>query len=133
MDKRLMTKKQERAFRLCHHNFEGLTQEEAAKIMGVSRRAINFLLLRVEKVLPQYFPIISKQEAKIYHYYMIEGWEVKEIAEHTGLTQNAIIKTFQRLRDKGMYFAESVGRILSYDKFIEDGGDGIDNMIKHKF
>ena len=134
MEKRLITKRQQEALRLCHHDHKGLTEEEAAKEMGISCRAICFLLARVEKVLPQYFPILTKQEAKIYHYYIDEGWEVEEIAKNIHLTENAVYKTLHRLKNKGMFFSKAVGRILSYDRLKEKyGEDWLDNNVKHKF
>lgn len=126
MAKRLITKKQEQALRLCHHDFEGLAQKEAAKQMGISRRAVCYLLVAVEKVLPQYFPILTKLEAKCYHYYMIEGWNVSDIVEYMDKSQNMIYEALQRARDKGMYFTEAKGRVLSY-------GESMDVDVKQKF
>lgn len=134
MTKRLITKKQEKALRLCHQDFEGLDQAEAAKQMGISQQAISNLLTAVEKILPQYFPILTKLEAEIYHYYMVEGWEVSEIAEYLGeksgigiaYPDNAVYKTLQRARDKGMFFTEAKGRVLSYD-------ESMDADVKKKF
>jgi len=119
MAKRLITKKQEQALRLCHQDFEGLDQVEAAKQMSISHQAISKLLAAVKETLPQYFPIITKHEAQIYHYYMVEGWEVNEIAEYIGLSLNAVYKTLQRTRDKGMFFTEAKGRILSYEPSMD--------------
>ena len=126
MTKRLITEKQEQALRWCHQDFEGLSQIEAAAKMNISPRALGKLLDHVKEVLPNYFPILTKHEAKIYHYYMVEGWEVTEISGYTELSQNAIYLTLQRARDKGMYFAEAKGRVLSYDS-------SMDAHIKQKF
>lgn len=133
MVKRLISKKQEQALRLCHQDFDGLDQSEAAKQMGISQQAISKLLIAVEKVLPEYFPIITKHEAQIYHYYMVEGWDISEIAEYVELSPNAIYKTLQRARDKGMYFTEAKGRILSYDAGTDDDNEGMDASVKQKF
>ena len=133
MTKRLITKKQEQALRLCHQDFEGLDQVEAAKRMGISQRAICYLLTAVEKVLPQYFPIITKLEAQIYHYYMVEGWEVDEIAEYTESSPDTIYKTLQRAKTKGMFFTSAKGRILSYDASTDDENEGMDAQVIQKF
>lgn len=124
--KRLITKHQEQALRLCHQSFEGLSQEEAAKRMGISQSAVNRLLAAVKKKLPQYFPILTKLEAKHYHLYMIEGWSVDEIAEHFGLTPNSVYKALRRARNKGMFFTEAKGRVFSYEP-------SMDADVKHKF
>ena len=126
MNKRLITEKQEQALRLCHQDFDGLSQDEAAKRMGISPAAIGKLLDRVKKVLPQYFPVLTKLEAKCYHLYMNEGWSVEEIAEYFGLTPDSVYKTLHRARDKGMHFTEAKGRVLSYD-------ESMDANIKEQF
>jgi len=113
--KRLITTKQEQILRMCHHDHDGLPQAEAAKRLGVSQSVISDALKRIEKVMPQFFPILTKQEARIYHLFMIEGWPVDDIAEHFGLTPNSVYKTLKRTKDKGMFFSEAKGRILSYN------------------
>jgi len=127
MNKRLITKKQERALRLCHHDFKGLTQEKAAKQMDISQRAISYLLTAVKKVLPQYFPILTKLEIQVYHYYMDEGWSTEEIAEYMGMSQRTVQLALQRARDKGMFLSGAKKRILSYNSKIDDA------RTKHKF
>lgn len=124
--KRLITEKQEQALRFCHQDFEGLEQAEAARRMGISQQAISRLLAAVEKVMPQYFPILTKAEAKRYHLYMVEGWSVEDIAEHFGLTPSSIHKALQRAKDKGVYFTEAKGRVLAYD-------ESMDAEIKQQF
>jgi len=119
MTKRLITARQEQALRLCHQDFDGLDQPEAAEQMGIDQSVLSRLLARVKKVLPQYFPIITKLEAKIYHYYMVEGWEVNEIAEYMNQSKNAVYLTLHRVRDKGMHFTEAKGRVLSYDESMD--------------
>ena len=130
--KRLLTKRQEQALRLCHHDFDGLTQKAAAKIMGIAQKNVHQLLERVKKVLPQYFPIIMKQEAEIYCYYM-EGWSWDMIAEHLGLTKRAVYFTLGRARRKGMHFANPKGRVLSLDQFKISNSDSWDEKVKRKF
>ncbi len=101
--------------------------------MGISQRAVCYLLTAVEKVLPQYFPIITKLEAQIYHYYMVEGWEVDEISEYTKSLPDTIYKTLQRAKVKGMFFTGAKGRILSYDTSMDDENEGMDAQVIHKF
>lgn len=126
--KRLITKRQEQALRLCHQDFNGLPPKEAAKRMGISQSALSGLLARLKKNprFQAYFPILTKTEAERYHLYAVEGWSVSEIAEYFGLTPNSIYKALKRARDKGACFTEPKGRILSYDP-------SMDNNIKHKF
>ena len=113
--KRLITKYQEQILRLCHHDHNGLTQAQAAQWLGVSQSVISNALKHVEEVMPQFFPILSKLEAKCYHLFMTEGWSVNEITEHLNQSINAIYKTLQRAKDKGMFFSDIKGRVLQYD------------------
>jgi len=126
MGKRLITEKQEQILRLVHHNFDGLSQAEAALQLGISQSAISDALARIEKVMPQYFPILTKSEMKRYHLYMVEGWSIEDIAEHFGLTPDSIYKALRRARDKGMYFTETKGRVLQYEP-------NMDASVKQKF
>ena len=131
--KRLITIRQEQALQLCHQDFKGLDQAEAAKRMGINQSVLSRLLARVKKILPQYFPIITKLEAQIYHYYMVEGWEVDEITEYTESSPDTIYKTLQRARGKGMFFTSAKGRILSYDASTDDENEGMDAQVVQKF
>jgi len=112
--KRLITKRQERIFRACHHDFGGLTQIEAAQRLNIPQSVISNALKRIEKAMPQFFPILTKLEAKCYHLCMVEGWNVDEVAEYLNQSVNAIYKTLQRAKDKGMYFTDAKGRVLQY-------------------
>lgn len=113
--KRLITKRQEQILRLVHHDFNGLTQAEAAQQLGVSQSTISNTLKHIEKVLPYFFPILTKFEAKCHHYFAVEGWSIGEVAEHLDQSENAIYKALKRAKDKGAWFAKSKGRILSYN------------------
>lgn len=112
--KRLITKRQEQILRACHQDFDGLTQIEAAEKLGISQSVISDALKRIEEVMPQMFPILTRLEAERYHLFMIEGWNVEDIAEHFGATSDSIYKALKRAKDKGMYFTDAKNRILSY-------------------
>lgn len=117
--KRAITIRQEQILRLVHHDHEGLTQAEAAKRLGVSQSVISDTLKQIEKVMPQFFPILTKLEAKCYHLFTAEGWPVDDIAEHFGLTPNSVYKTLKRTKNKGMFFSETKGRVLSYNSNMD--------------
>ena len=117
--KRAITIRQEQILRLCHQDFDGLTQAKAAERLGVSQSVISNALRHIEKVLPQFFPLLTKLEARIYHLFTIEGWSVDEIADRLGQETNAIYKTLKRTKDKGMFFNEAKGRVLSYNSDMD--------------
>ncbi len=126
MGKRLITEKQEQILRACHHDFDGLSQADAAEKLSISQSAISDALKHIEKILPQMFPLLTKVEAERYHLYMVEGWSVEDISEYFGLTPDSIYKALQRAKDKGMFFTEAKSRVLSYSPEM-------DNNVIHKF
>ncbi len=112
--KRLITKRQEQILRACHQDFSGLTQSEAAQRLGVSQSVISNTLKRIEEIMPQFFPILTRLEAERYHLYVVEGWSVEDIAEHFEVTSDSVYKALQRAKNKGMYFTDAKGRVLQY-------------------
>ncbi|KKN19135.1 hypothetical protein LCGC14_0948910 [marine sediment metagenome] len=112
--KRAITKRQEQILRLVHHDFDGLSQTEAAVKLGVNQSVISDALKRVEKAFPHFFPILTRLEAERHHLYCVEGWSVEEIAEHFEVTPDSIYKALQRAKGKGACFTEPKGRVLSY-------------------
>ena len=115
MTKRLITEQQEQILRACHHTFDGLTQAEAAEKLGIPQSVISDALNRIEKVMPQMFPILTRLEAERYHLYMVEGWSVDEIAEHFEVLPRSVYYALQRAKDKGMFFTDAKNRMLSYN------------------
>jgi len=123
---RKITQKQEEALRLCHHDFAGLTQTEAAEKMGISQPTLSKLLAAAGKVLPEFFPILTKLEATCYHNYIVEGWSVADIAEVVGKQESAVYDALKRARAKGQFFPEAKRRVLQYNP-------DMDNNVKQKF
>ena len=120
MEKRLITVKQEEAFRLCHQDFEGLTETEAAERMGVTQATISEHLANVKKIAPQLFPIMTKQQAKCYHHLTVDGWSPQEIADHLGISVNAVYLTFRSYKGKGLAFPGPRGNVLQYEEWMDD-------------
>jgi len=132
MEKRLITKKQEQAFRLCHQDFEGLTETEAAERMGVTQATISEHLANVKKVAPQLFPILTKFQAQCYHYITCDGWLPEEIADYMGRPINSVYKALQACRNKGLPLPVKVrGNILRYEELPDP--EVSDTIIIRKF
>lgn len=88
------------AYILRHHDFLGLSAEEAAERMGISQGRVNQLLQRMRELAPQLFPILTERQAEVWHYRTVEGLTNAEIAEHLGVAESTIQKTIQRVGHK---------------------------------
>lgn len=128
--KRLITKKQEKVYRLCHQDFEGLTVEEAAKRLGISVIAVYKTLERLEKVAPQLFPILSKESIKIWGMWTIDGLHCWQIAEELGITESAVEQRLLRIKDKLGY--TEIATAKPYRAISLDTMD-MDTIIVKKF
>lgn len=126
--KRLISKKQEQAYRLCHHEFGGYTTQEAAEIMGVSVRTVERLLKSMEAKVPQLFPILTEIQWLIYQMYVNKGLTEQEIANFLSSTQSTISEMLNKLKKKGMFIPEQSGLrdMVNYEK-------GMDSHIITKF
>lgn len=124
--KRTITERQEEAIRLCHHDFEGLTEIDAAERMGISQSAVSQLLSQVKKVAPQLFPIMTKFQAQCYHHLMCDGWSPDDIAERMDRQVNSVYKALQTCKLKGLPLPQAHGDIM---KYTED----MDDKVIHKF
>ena len=65
MTKRILSHFEEKVLRLVHHDFEGLSVEEAAEKIGCLLGTVKLVLKRVEKKCPQLFPILTPQHRAI--------------------------------------------------------------------
>lgn len=100
---RNITPKQERAYRLCHHNFEGLKTSEAAKRMGISQRQVQQLLQEAKRKAPQLFPILTERQRQVQDYACENGFSFEQIAELLGVSEFIIAGIVRTLRKKGVY------------------------------
>jgi predicted DNA-binding protein YlxM (UPF0122 family) len=120
---RLVTPKQELAFRLRHHDFHGLSLSEVARAMGVEEQAVTNLLTRMQSAAPQMFPILSPRIARMYQLFTEDNMTCKEIAEEVGVTPRAVQKALRDLYDRrkvtGLWFRSGSGRKLSYQPWMD--------------
>ena len=100
MEKRLITKHQEKVYRCMHHDFEGLSIEETAKKLGVAVTTVYKVITRLKKIAPQLFPILSKTNAIIWKYWFECGLNYKQIAIVVNLTEGAVSKRLQIIKRK---------------------------------
>jgi DNA-binding CsgD family transcriptional regulator len=103
--KRLITEQQERAYRLCHHDFDGHTIQEAAEIMRITPVSVYKLLARMKKAAPHLFPILSKNHATIWRMFLA-GKTCKQIADELGETEAALQTKLYKVKEKMGYTEE---------------------------
>lgn len=125
---RQVTKLEEQAYRLRHHDFEGLTMKETAERMDVSERTISRLLKNLKQKAPQLFPILTSQQFFIYNCYVGQGMTQQEIAKMLGKTRENITLMLQQMQDNGMPGIELKG-MGDVKRFIPK----MENHIKTKF
>lgn len=124
---RKISKLEEQAFRLCHHEHEGLTIREAAIRMELREHIVRRLLKNVKQKVPQLFPILTKRQYQIYRMYAERGLSQRVIAIILNTTQPAIQATLNRMKKMGMPGLDINGaEVVRYD-------NSMDTHVKRKF
>lgn len=126
MTKNAITIQEVKAYRLCHHSFEGLSTGVAAVVMGLSQRRIEQLLCSLEVRAPQLFPILTVVQARDYHLYVVEGWTLREIAIDTGRHVSSVGRSIIVATKKGMPKPSKRNKLLRYEA-------NMDTQVKEKF
>ena len=97
MVKRNLSHLEEEVFRACHHDFGGLSIEEAAEKIGCIPGTVKLVLKRVEKKCPQLFPILTPQHRAILLMYD-KHMSRASIAAALGVTEQELHKEITFLR-----------------------------------
>lgn len=115
----MLSEKEVKIYRLCHHSFEGLTVIEAAKVLGKSPRRIEQILVDIRAKAPQLFPILTLLQARDYHLYMDEGWTMQEIADDTERSQSTVYDSIKSAIGKGMPPKGKRKKVLRYQPWMD--------------
>ena len=115
MDNRL-TKDEGIAVHHVHHHGHGYTVGRCASMMKLSVSTVRRLLESAEKKSPGLFPILTPHQAKILHWYTVEGLSAAQIAMTGGVSAGAVRKVLRKLRDAGALKDESHAKILSFNE-----------------
>lgn len=107
--KRIITSREEEAYRLCHHEFDGMSTADAAIHLGVTRSRVQQLLASVRRKAPHLFPILNKTEATIYTLLTHEGLTVRQIAEQIDMKPGTVRTYIKRMRKKGASIPDGRG------------------------
>lgn len=123
--KTFLTKKQVRAYLLVSGQFQGYSTKIAAELMGISVQALNRLLKRAEKVCPQIFPIMTKQEAEVQKL-LVNEYSHYDIANKLGVSLSRVSQIIGSIAEKrGVIHSQPV-KMLRYAPFM-------DSEIQRKF
>lgn len=123
---RFISKRQEEIFRLRHHDFDGLTTKQVATTLGITTHSVARHMWEMQKIAPQLFPILTKQQADVYHMFVNAGLEQKTIGKILGMDKNHVAILIHRLRGKGMYVPRRLHQVLYMPR-------AHDHQIKQKF
>ena len=123
--KRLMSKLEERIFRLRHHDFAALSTKETAARLKISERNVQHTLWSLKKRFPHLFPILTQRQVFIKRCIADEGLNHKQIAILTGVSEATINTQVATMRAKGVSFARPT-KTMRYEEWH-------DNQVRRKF
>lgn len=109
-----------------HHDFGGMTTKQVAVKLGVHPKNVSRHMWAMQKIAPQLFPILTRQQADIYHMFVNVGLEQKVIAGVLGIGKNNVAIAIYRMRNKGMYVPRRLHQVLYMPR-------AHDHLIRIKF
>lgn len=110
-----------RVFKLCHHDFKGLTVPQAAAKLGCTERNVYDLLTKAEEAMPSMFPILTPREQVILCLYSQAVVNREVIALGLGISIDTLEREVTWLREKG-----HLKNTVSYHPFL-------DNEVEEQF
>lgn len=100
MKKRNLTNYEETIIRSVHHEFDGMSRKTVAEGLGITRQALAYHLKQIKKKAPQLFPILTKEQWKVYKMYQ-EGKDSITITDELGCTLRYVEAIQAQLLKKG--------------------------------
>ena len=116
--KRIITIFEEKVLRCIHHDFEGKTQQDAAIQLKCSQSQISDVINRLKQKVPQFFPILTKNQSFILNCICEEGLTHKEISALLGISENTLKARIVRLKKKDTHF-EKAKKTLQYKEYMD--------------
>ena len=123
--RRVITDAQEQAYRMCHHDFMGLSIIGAAIHLGWTKRKIRRLLAELERIAPHLFPILTPRQLSVRDMYN-EGHTNAQIAAVLGVSKRTVSSLLSTLRKKKVLSTPHAVSVCSYDS-------SMDTSVKEKF
>ena len=125
MTKRFMTDREIQIYRLCHHQFKGLSQETAAERAGISQQSVSRILAKIKKEHPELFPILNPRQDLIYSLIVGRGFTHQQVADFVHVSIRTVERTVGQLRRKGVCF-NSPAKAVKYENYMDDN-------VEHKY
>ena len=122
MTKRTLSHFEEEVLRACHHDFGGLSIEEAAEEIECRPETIKLVLKRIERKCPQLFPILMPQHRAILLMYD-KHMSRASIAVALGISEQGLHKEIAFLRKHKFLWNRKVDQ---YDPLM-------DSRVKERF
>ena len=122
MEKRILSQLEEKIIRLVHHDFEGLSIDEAAEYMELTPDEVKQKLKEIEKLAPQLFPILNPQHRAILLMYD-KHMSRTSIAVALGISEQDLNKEVAFLRKHKFLFNRKMDQ---YDTLM-------DGHVKERF
>ena len=123
---RLITHRQEQIYRMRHHDFAGLTTKQVATMLRITTHSVARHMWEMQKIAPQLFPILTRQQADIYHMFVNVGLKQRVIAEILDISKNCVGVLIHRIKNKGMYVPRRLHHVLYMSR-------AHDHQIRQKF
>lgn len=123
MCKRLVTEREEEAYRLICPDFEGLDRKTAATRMGITEARLSALLKSMEKKAPQLFPLLTKLQNRVYNL-VLEGIERAEIADRLEIDIRRVDEIISQIHALGK--STSPAKTIAFEPWME-------NKVKERF
>lgn len=120
MNKRRICEETEACYKLVHHEFEGKSVKEAAKIMAVSEATVKRLLAEMEKIAPQCFPIIPRAEWSLWQAWL-DNTTISDLAMEQGCSERTINRRIAKLQKQLDYTKPSTKTtLLGWRELIDE-------------
>ncbi len=123
---RVLTVHEEHVYRLIHHDFAGLTQEEAAELLNISQSEVSRTVSHLRDKAPQLFPILTRLQVHVRGFILEQGFTHQQIAEAMGTSEGTVDSIVATLKDKGVCFEKPIGKTVQYT-------EGMDGDVTEKF
>lgn len=117
---------EESVLRACHHQFEALSQAEAAEKLGVSDATICRTLQEIGPKVPTMFPILTSRQYQVYVAVADRGLSLRGTADELRISEDSVKSFLARIRAKGVI-------IPSPTRMPDQYTESMDSSIRHKF